>query len=115
MPFVRMTEGLWPRSGRVRVAVWGHDGLRSLGAEEPLSRQKSRFGRSPSYERRVELDRWRPRMLLAASRSAVIPIVYHSQALREGEDREVAEETQVAPAQSLTRVAPRDFGAMARR
>ena len=100
MPYVLTAEGLWPRSDRVRVAVLGHDGLRSLGAEEPLSRQKSRFGRSPSYERRVELDRWRPRMLLAASRSAVIPIVYHSQALREGEAREVVEEAQVAPARA---------------
>ena len=72
----------------------------AVGAEEPLRWQKSRFGRSLSYERRVELDRWRSRMLLAASRSAVIPIVYHSQALREGEAREVAEEARAAPAQA---------------
>ena len=85
MPCVRTAEGLWPRSGRVRVAVWGHDGLGCRGAEEPVRRQKPRFGRSLGCERRVELDRRRSPMLLAAPRSAVLPVVCHSQAFEKGE------------------------------
>ena len=103
---MRTAEGLWPRSGRVRVAVWGHDGLGCRGAEEPVRRQKPRFGRSLGCERRVELDRRRSPMLLVAPRSAVLPVVCRSQAFEKGELREVAAETRVAPARALSESRP---------
>ena len=110
MPCVRTAEGLWPRFGRVRVVVWGHDGLGCRGAEEPVRWQKPRFGRSLGCERRVELNRRYSPMLLAAPRSAVLLVVCHSQAFEKGElssERcEVAAETRVAPARALPESRP---------